>query len=483
MRKLVITGKRAERTVRAAASGRADVITAAQDIAAFLTEKDLMGMKSELEGYDLILVPGLCKREYADVESATGAKVRLGPKHAVDLAVILDLDDLELSKKVPACILNNEKLEIRARETLAEVERAAIPEFSLGGIKVGGRSRMKVVAEVVDADLLNREDLYFSIEHYLEQGADIIDLGLSLDADIGDVKKVIDLAKTMCQIVSIDTLDPELLETGIGHGADLLLSLNSEGIRYFEENPPKRFPAAVVIPDIPGDLDGMEKNIRAARGAGFKELIADPVLKPIGDGFIDAVARYKELRDRSPNLPMLFGIGNVTELVDADSVGVNALLCGIGMELDADLLFTTEGSDKCRGSVGEVRKGAEMMVLARERKTPPKDLGIDLLTLKEKRRKGIDLDFDDVVEVVDREDDVYTEDPRGPFLIVLRGDDIVVHHGSATFRGKGARSLYTELIESGLVSRLDHAAYLGRELARAEIALKLNRGYLQEEPF
>lgn len=40
------------------------------------------------------------------------------------------------------------------------------------------------------------------------------------------------------------------------------------------------------------------------------------------------------------------------------------------------------------------------------------------------------------------------------------------------FRGKTAKQLSKAVVASGLLTRKDHAAYLGRELARAEIALK-----------
>jgi len=43
--------------------------------------------------------------------------------------------------------------------------------------------------------------------------------------------------------------------------------------------------------------------------------------------------------------------------------------------------------------------------------------------------------------------------------------------------GNSTGALYTEAIERNLVTRLDHAAYLGRELARAEQSL------LQGTPF
>lgn len=46
--------------------------------------------------------------------------------------------------------------------------------------------------------------------------------------------------------------------------------------------------------------------------------------------------------------------------------------------------------------------------------------------------------------------------------------------------GKSGREIYYPAVECGLVSRLDHAAYLGRELERAEHALKTGQAYVQD---
>ncbi len=49
--------------------------------------------------------------------------------------------------------------------------------------------------------------------------------------------------------------------------------------------------------------------------------------------------------------------------------------------------------------------------------------------------------------------------------------------------GSTARDILDTIIERGLISRLDHAAYLGRELMKAEIALKFKRSYSQDDKF
>ena len=46
--------------------------------------------------------------------------------------------------------------------------------------------------------------------------------------------------------------------------------------------------------------------------------------------------------------------------------------------------------------------------------------------------------------------------------------------------GANAEELCKKIIKKGLLSRLDHASYLGRELQKAEHALKNNLEYTQE---
>ncbi len=68
-------------------------------------------------------------------------------------------------------------------------------------------------------------------------------------------------------------------------------------------------------------------------------------------------------------------MGNVTELLDSDSVGVNALLGGIAMELGASVLFTPEESGKTIGSVNQLSITSDMMFLAKNRGSYPEGSG------------------------------------------------------------------------------------------------------------
>jgi tetrahydromethanopterin S-methyltransferase subunit A len=78
-------------------------------------------------------------------------------------------------------------------------------------------------------------------------------------------------------------------------------------------------------------------------------------------------------------------------------------------------------------------------------------------------------------------------DKAGNFIIRLEEQSIAVDHLNGKDRllrvveGKTARDVCLALIRNGWVSKLDHAAYLGRELARAEMALRKGQAFAQDE--
>jgi dihydropteroate synthase len=57
------------------------------------------------------------------------------------------------------------------------------------------------------------------------------------------------------------------------------------------------------------------------------------------------------------------------------------------------------------------------------------------------------------------------------------------HESGTTIQGDSAERILTAIFELKLVSITSHAGYLGRELKQAEIALKLDRSYAQDDPF
>jgi len=227
---------------------------------------------------------------------------------------------------------------------------------------------------------------------------------------------------------------------------------------------------------VPGSST-LQKNIRLAREAGVSCIIADPILQPAGSGLVRSLGNFA-----NPKYPLFFGAGNVTELMDADSIGVNALLAAMAMEIGAAVIFTSEHSDKTRGSIREMRRAAEMMALAKGRPYP-KDLGTDLLCIKEKRRRREPpLAYDTLTTAKEMPGEI-TYDPRGSFRIGVEGDRIVaVINGRAVQGDRWQDILYT-ILANGDVSLLDHAGYLGRELYKAELAIRYGRSFEQDGEF
>lgn len=79
----------------------------------------------------------------------------------------------------------------------------------------------------------------------------------------------------------------------------------------------------------------------------------------------------------------------------------------------------------------------------------------------------------------------FIEDPRGNVIITVEDGEIILRHENAsgtltTLKGTSARHLYKEVWGNKLVSTLEHAMYVGFELAKAETSLKENREYKQD---
>lgn len=81
-------------------------------------------------------------------------------------------------------------------------------------------------------------------------------------------------------------------------------------------------------------------------------------------------------------------------------------------------------------------------------------------------------------------------DKKGYFVIIVpdrKSGIIIVEHYSYDnklqhiIEGKDSAGIYRTIIKNGWVTQLSHAAYLGKELARAELSLKLGFRYVQDD--
>jgi dihydropteroate synthase-like protein len=516
---LVVTGKLAFETVShnvAESKYDVEVRPLSVSVAAFITPEFAAQslVKAGVKGYNLILLPGTVRGDVTPVEEATGIPTFKGPSNMNDIPLLLGLlETVKLSKTSSATEYLSEAQNERA---LAEIRKAEENWRSLmeerGGLLIGSNGHqipignafpMRVIAEIVNAPTLELEEVRERARYYQREGADIVDIGMlagrsspdSANAIVEEVKLAIDLP------VSIDTLDSFEIKAAVDAGADLVLSVDAGNMKdvapYISDIPAVVLPSNMregIIPQGAEErVDFLIENIERATKLGIENIIADPVLEPaIKPGLLESLNAYRLFRYRDRETPVLYGLGNVTELIDVDSIGVNGILTALAAEVEANLLFIPEYSTKAKRSVRETTKAARMMYLAKRRETPPKDLGIDLLVLKEKRWGELQYDGSSergarVIQATPEEDRALDELGWYKILVDRMNDDIVAIHfdksesPDVVVRGKNSRDVYQTIIREGLVGKLDHAAYLGKELHKAELAVILGRSYVQDE--
>jgi dihydropteroate synthase-like protein len=529
MKVLLITGRLAEQIVYDSASHQGGVDFCVKvlpiSVAALMTPEFISReLKDEdLSDYDLVVVPGMVPRDTSVIESAIGVPVFKGTKYASDIPALFDaLGRVELSKTIPADSILSNDLQQRTMDILNQAEH---PEESVlekpwsitmgrdkaGRLFVGKDFPMRVTAEILDAPNLTNEEILKKAVYYVESGAQIIDVGmLAGEPRPDDATRIVALLREKLRVpVSIDSLSPEDINAGLGSGVDMVLSLNSSNLEEIDYDEEMSDIAIVVIPDrkdnaretssdesVRERVASLEENIQKASNLGFKKIIADPIMDPmISPGVISSLIVSRIFSKDRPNIPLMFGVGNVTELIDADSSGVNAIVAGVAQELNAALLLTTEGSTKTSGAVKELATACRMMYLAKKMDAPPKDLGVDLLRLKEKRRR--DIPYDRSLDAKEHARTLYAKrgsepvaDKKGFFKISVDQDEnkIVVSHfkgetgePDVVVRGSEPLEIRDALCKLDLLSTLEHAYYLGVEAEKAHISLTINKSYYQDE--
>jgi len=498
MEVLLVTGGLAgERVQRIADKYGYKVYVAPVQVSSLVTPRQIIeGLKDESR-VEMILVPGLMRGDVKDIEYNLEIPSFRGPKDVADLDYVLaNLGKFKPSKTVPACEILSDKLRESALKKIQKVETRKYRDellkrpgnFLIGELGVGWDFPQRIVAEIVGVEDLTSDEITAQGSYLKDSGADIIDLGFT-EVDPGKVEEAIYALKPLKVPISIDTIEEENIRRGLEVGVDMVMSFDRGLIKSFKDvaTPSVIIPGRDDLPSSPTErIKMLEKNVKVAEKRGFEKIIPDPILMPPNSGLLDSLAAYRDFALRHPHeYPMLMGAGNVTELFDSDSIGINALLSALASECSASLIFTVEASDKTHGSVNELQVASKMMYLSKIRGSPPKDLGLDLLRLKEKKLKRPYLDeVPEAKEVKAEPSKEYVEDPIGYFKIFLEPDGIRCvhyHKGGAgvSIIGKNSKEMTDTFLSMGLVSTLDHALYLGRELQKAEHALKLGKSYVQ----
>ena len=198
--------------------------------------------------------------------------------------------------------------------------------------------------------------------------------------------------------------------------------------------------------------------------------ILDPILDPIHFGFVDSLARYAELRRRLPEAEILMGTGNLTELTDADSGGITATLLGICSELAIRNILVVQVSPHTRRTLQEHDAARRIMFAARDDHSLPQGYGGALLQLHD--RKPFPNSPEEIAELAAQVKDAN-------FRIEAAEDGVHIYTRGLHHVTQDVFSLFPAL---GIANDGPHAFYLGAELAKAEIAWRLGKRYIQDEP-
>ena len=394
-------------------------------VAALMDTRFVAKHLSKAKNCDKVMIPGLCKGDLDPiVDTLGGVEVIRGPKSLKD---------------IPAHLGMSQRLE---------------------GY---GTHRAKILAEIVDAYQLSLEEILARASYFKANGADIIDLGCPVEGSFRDIERAVKALKTSGYTVSVDSFNAEDILKADRAGVDLVLSINQKNIELARRLRCK----VVVIPDFEQGLESLERNI-AQLETWHIPYIIDPVLNPIGFGFTESIDSFISMRRRHPECEMLMGLGNLTELTDADTTGVTAVMAGIITELEINYVLTTEVVSWARGAVRELDIARRLMYYACQNRILPKHLEDGLITVK-------DPPFEVFSEEELRSMQAKIRDRN--FRIFADRNYVYVFNNNFFIRDTDIQAIFGRLG----IEEASQAFYLGRELEKALLAVRLGKKYSQED--
>ncbi|MFM8804686.1 MAG: DUF6513 domain-containing protein [Planctomycetia bacterium] len=331
-----------------------------------------------------------------------------------------------------------------------------------------GGHDIEIIAEINHAPRLSPAAILAEATRLRDSGADRIDIGCDPGSEWAGVGDVVRMLVAEGFAVSVDSFQPAEIAAAVRAGASLVLSVNSSNVAAAADWGCE----VVVVPDVPATLEGFDATIDRLAKDGVKMRL-DPVLEPIGFGFAASLGRYLDVRRRFPEAEMMMGIGNLSELTDVDSSGLNTLLIGFCQETGIRSVLTTQVIHWARDSVREIALARALVHHAVTRRTLPKHVEPRLVTLRAGRPQVHGQEVLDNLARAIRDPNFRIFAERGAIHLVGAGLHLESRDPFALFKQLEAAGR-TDVDPS-------HAFYLGYEMAKAVTALTLDKDYRQDQ--
>jgi dihydropteroate synthase-like protein len=394
-------------------------------VAALMTPEMIARRLKDVGDANKVILPGLCQGDLGPLEEKLGVPVERGPEDLKDLPQYFG-------------------------------QQGIAPDLS--------KHSVQIFAEIVDAPDLTVDAIVNKAERFKQQGADVIDLGCLPGKPFVHLADAVKALKSAGYLVSVDSMSTQDLRVAGLAGADYLLSLTEKSIDLIDEVAS----TPILIPAKPGNMASLYRAIEHCLRKN-KPFIADAILDPIHFGLTDSIVRYHKLRKKYPDIPIMMGVGNLTELTDADTTGINALLFGMISEMNINAVLATSVSTHAVNAIAEADVARRVMHRAKQDNRLPRGYSNGLLGLHD--RKPFSYDEAEIQEIA-----AQIKDPS--FRIMVSEHGIHVYNRDGLQLDQDPFKFYTNL---GVGDDASHAFYLGVELARAQIAWQLKKRYVQDE--
>ncbi|HVJ86072.1 MAG TPA: DUF6513 domain-containing protein [Caulifigura sp.] len=432
---LFVTGRLAEPLVRRVAAEVAskvgfdfDVEVVGISVAALL-HAEWLSRKLTIDGpFSRVVLPGWCQGDLGPLAARFGIPFERGPKDVLDLP----------------------------------------GHFGIGQTRTADLSRfdIEIIAEINHAPRMSDAEIVALSSHYRASGADVIDVGCIPGESWADIGRVVRLLRSEGFRVSVDSFDRVEVTAAVEAGAELVLSVNQSNLDWAVDLPVEW----IAIPDDPASPEQLIPITERLSQAG-RRFRVDPIIEPIGFGFAASLARYFEVRRERADWAMMMGVGNITEMSEVDSAGLNFLLAAVCQELSIGSVLTTEVANWARSSVKEFDLARRLVKQALDERRLVKKIDSPLLVVRDDKLRPQGEEF---LEAMSRQ----LKDPN--FRIFVERGRIHVMNRDGYWQGDDPFELFDSFSKSTVLDA-SHAFYLGYELCKAVTALRLDKRYLQDE--